>query len=234
MHILFAFCLLAFVTALPSAGPQHCAERTTGSPFWNGGPSSALRRIYSGDNDYYYVDFEIGFPPQSVSLLLDTGSSDIWISGPELCHNCTFKTCEIAIQCVSLLPTNCLSDNISVSDSGKLIEKDTLFWENYGYTVTGFYASDEFSIADTTVLNVSFGVVNSTDRKPFDYGGILGIGLIGFQSIAVGCPICGQNAPPLPGLLDQLKAEEVITASTYGIYLGGQSELVIGCLGYNS
>jgi hypothetical protein len=106
------------------------------------------------------------------------------------------------------------------------MDRNRLFFENYGPTVTGFYVLDEFSIADTTVLNVSFGVVNSTDYGPNNPGGILGIDLIGFQTIAVGCYMCGQNAPPLPGLLDQLKAQEVIDASTYGIYLGGQCELV--------
>jgi hypothetical protein len=63
--------------------------------------------------------------------------------------------------------------------------------------------------------------VNCTDKNYWNPGGILGIGLIGFQTIAA------QTGQPIPGLLDQMKAEQVITASTYGIYLGGQCELIL-------
>lgn len=91
----FAFFLVVLVTALPSVTLKHDGGRLSDAT-WEGGPSSVLRRVYVGDEDYYYLDFEIGYPPQSVSLLLDTGSSDIWISGPEICHNCT--TCEILTQ----------------------------------------------------------------------------------------------------------------------------------------
>jgi hypothetical protein len=99
----FVSCLLVFVTALLSTRPKHGGEPSTPDfPLWTGGPSSNLRR----SEWYCYLDFEIGYPLQSVSLLLDTGSSDIWISGPEVCHNCTFKTCENLPNCAFLFPTN--------------------------------------------------------------------------------------------------------------------------------
>lgn len=197
LFIYYLFVCVTAGTALPQLGLKYGGgPSTTDFSLWTGGPSSMLRR----SEWYYYVDLEIGYPRQNVSLLLDTGSSDIWISAPELCHNCTFNTY-----------------NVSASESGVLMNKDLLFYENYGYVVTGFYASDEFNIADATLLNVSFGVVNATTLKSGNPGGILGIGLIGFETIAL------QTGQPIPNLISQMKAEGVIDSSTYGIYLGGQS-----------
>jgi hypothetical protein len=97
---------LILVAALPSATPKPgCETKSPGFPPWSGGPSSILKRGVR-DPWHYYVDFEIGYPPQNVSLVLDTGSSDIWISGPEVCHNCTFETCRKPTQSAVLFPAN--------------------------------------------------------------------------------------------------------------------------------
>jgi hypothetical protein len=114
------------------------------------------------------------------------------------------------------------TDNVSASKSSARIDTSALFWEEYEapYTITGFYASDTFNIANTTVLNVNFAVVNSTFKNYPNPGGILGIGLDGFQTIAA------QTGEPLPEPLDQLKAEGIISSLSYGIFLGGQCELV--------
>ena len=37
----------------------------------------------------YYVNASIGTPPQEISLLVDTGSSDIWMFGPRSCNSST-------------------------------------------------------------------------------------------------------------------------------------------------
>jgi len=37
----------------------------------------------------YYVNASVGTPPQGISLLIDTGSSDIWMFGPRSCHSST-------------------------------------------------------------------------------------------------------------------------------------------------
>lgn len=86
--------------------------------------------------------------------------------------------------------------------------------------MTGFYVSDDFNIASAAVSNVSFAVVNSTGKDYPNPGGILAVGLDGFQTIAA------QIGIPLPSLLDQMKAQEIIPSLSYGIYLGGQCELI--------
>ena len=42
----------------------------------------------------YLVDLEVGTPGQSVTLSIDTGSSDIWVFAPEGCDNCNGGTCK--------------------------------------------------------------------------------------------------------------------------------------------
>jgi hypothetical protein len=99
------------------------------------------------------------------------------------------------------------------------------FWEDYepaaSTVVTGFYVSDDFNIAHTAIRNVSFAVVNSTGEDYPNPGGILGIGLDGAQTIAL------QTGNPLSGLLDQLKAQGIITSHSYAIYLGAQCEQIV-------
>lgn len=85
--------------------------------------------------------------------------------------------------------------------------------------MTGFFASDDFNIAETTVLNVSFGVVNHTALNLPNRGGVLGMGLDGFQTIAA------QTGNPLPSILDLLKTQEVIDTTSFGITLGGRGKL---------
>lgn len=44
----------------------------------------------------YFVDVAIGTPPQKIQLLLDTGSSDIWVPGASQCRNktiCPYGSC---------------------------------------------------------------------------------------------------------------------------------------------
>lgn len=63
--------------------------------------SAALQRRASGDISLtalnnitgggYYSDFSVGTPPQTVSFLLDTGSSDTWVNSvdADLCSSTT-------------------------------------------------------------------------------------------------------------------------------------------------
>jgi hypothetical protein len=45
-------------------------------------PASLSNAIVS-----YLVEVEVGTPPQTVTSLLDTGSSDLWFPPPSLCPN---------------------------------------------------------------------------------------------------------------------------------------------------
>ena len=47
----------------------------------------------------YYVNASVGSPPQTVQLQIDTGSSDVWMFGPQSCNTSTSQclggTCEL-------------------------------------------------------------------------------------------------------------------------------------------
>ena len=44
----------------------------------------------------YLVDLELGTPSQSVTLTIDTGSSEVWAFAPEGCDNCEGGSCKLS------------------------------------------------------------------------------------------------------------------------------------------
>jgi hypothetical protein len=62
----------------------------------------------------YYVNATVGTPPQEVRLQIDTGSSDVWMFGPDSCDSST-STC---------LGGACKSMNVSIF----LLNTDEIFF----------------------------------------------------------------------------------------------------------
>jgi cathepsin D len=62
---------------------------------YGGGPSSSQKRATSGGNQLvnqntdssYYGSLAVGTPPMSFNVILDTGSSDLWLAG-QGCQSC--------------------------------------------------------------------------------------------------------------------------------------------------
>lgn len=68
---------------------------TKGSYTRQGGSSvEAVSATLHNDVQVYFIDVTVGSPPQSVSVVLDTGSSDIWFYAPGACTNCTETYCQ--------------------------------------------------------------------------------------------------------------------------------------------
>jgi hypothetical protein len=108
-QLLLLSCFLVFVTALALVRPDRDRGFATGNTLNTGYPrargqsndnlpSSPLGRLGAS----YYVNLTIGYPPQPVSLLLDTGSSDTWATSPiackRFCETCPFPTCELYVR----------------------------------------------------------------------------------------------------------------------------------------
>jgi hypothetical protein len=47
-------------------------------------------------NVFYYVNATVGTPGQNISFVLDTVSSDVWMSGPELSGNSLLSACKFS------------------------------------------------------------------------------------------------------------------------------------------
>lgn len=105
------------------------------------------------------MDIQIGTPKLNFTVLIDTGSNQLWIPISN-CTNCGNNTFNLAASSTSVITT--ASDVINYAD---------------GSGVSGYYGSDVFSIPNTTIdLPVSFlWIDNATGmgNNPFD--GIIGL-----------------------------------------------------------
>ncbi|KAI9717114.1 MAG: hypothetical protein M1828_007447 [Chrysothrix sp. TS-e1954] len=150
----------------------------------------------------YYANVTVGTPPQMIQLQLDTGSSDVWVTGaddnfcnqgPEACPGGTFAS--------------------SQSSTYKLVDEG-------GFNITyidgsgsvGDYFTDVFAMGDTSVDQFTMGVARKTS---------IGTGIIG-TSFAADESVCqGQELPckTYPTLLQALVKAGKINSQAYSLWL---------------
>ncbi|KAL8243764.1 hypothetical protein R6Q59_010022 [Mikania micrantha] len=160
-------------------------------------------KLYNADIEYL-VNVTIGTPQQQFSLVLDTGSSDIWVYAPESAQSCS----------------TCTSAYFDPSKSSTLSTLPNLgtFSIRYGTPnsgVTGYYASDTIGVGGASVSQ-TFGIAtaaHSGDPK----GGIFGVGPAGGQSRTA------SGRTPYPGFVDTLFAQKLISSRTYSIFLNDKT-----------
>ncbi|CAE6529605.1 unnamed protein product [Rhizoctonia solani] len=115
----------------------------------------------------YYATVEVGTPPQSYAVILDTGSSDMWLQSIE-CAPCTGKKIDPTI-------------------SSTLQQSSSPFSIAYGIgSVKGTLVNDVVSIGSSsgfTIQNQVWGLVNYTLGTPVP-GDITGLMGLGFKSLA--------------------------------------------------
>lgn len=110
LYLLALSSLVIVVNSLPYAS-QRSSSSYVALPFsrrQSTQGSGLRRRAFTSplaneiDLHEYYIEVEIGTPPQTIDLVLDTGSSEIWAYDPEACSNCTAQYCEEALQSIRL------------------------------------------------------------------------------------------------------------------------------------
>ncbi|KAK1763551.1 aspartic peptidase domain-containing protein [Phialemonium atrogriseum] len=158
---------------------------------------TAINNITGGG---YYVDIAVGNPPQKMSMVLDTGSSDAWV----VSHDAEFCTNEKLQQAAGQACGG--TYNPGKSSSYKLLSEG-------GFSITyidqstaaGDYISDDFTIAGTTIKSLQMGLVSDVDRGT----GVLGIGYNSSES----------TIHTYPNLVDQFVNQGLISSRAYSLWL---------------
>ena len=148
----------------------------------------------------YYAEVTVGTPGQKVSVVLDTGSSDLWVVSYEA-DLCT----DYSIQ--QAWGDSCdKTYNPKKSSTYKVLEEDG-FEISYldNSTAAGDYITDDLSIGGTTIKSLQMGYATKTVRG----AGILGVGYS--SNVA--------STERYPNLIDQFVAQKLITTKAYSLYL---------------
>lgn len=150
-------------------------------------------------NAQYFADISLGTPPQVFKVILDTGSSNLWVPSVE----CTSIACFLHSQ----------YDN---SKSSTYKANGTDFAIQYGSgSVSGYLSEDELSLGGLVIQNQIFGETTSEPGLSFAFGKFDGILGLAYDTIAV------QNTvPPVYNAIDQGLLDE----PKFAFYLGADGE----------
>jgi len=153
----------------------------------------------------YYGEVTVGTPPQTLEVVYDTGSSNLWVPNkkPLLSSHSIYKH----------------------EDSSTYVANGTVFKIQYGSgPVSGFYSADTVAVAGVTVPSYTFAEVNDTKGLGIGYtiGKFDGICGMGWDDISVD----GVETP-----LRALVKSNKLDANVFAFYLGSggaAGELVVG------
>ena len=149
----------------------------------------------------YIINVTIGTPPQSFSLLIDTGSSDLWVPSVDSTA-CTYN------------PRFCRSFgayDASSSSTAELVAQD-LFEIQYldKSRVLGDYINETLTIGNAQVQNLTMGIGTQASRPL----GIMGIGYSAGESIAAISPDA-----IYPNVIQQMVDQGLISTTAYSLWL---------------
>jgi len=161
-------------------------------------------------NAQYFSDIAIGTPPQEFKVVLDTGSSNLWVPSSE----CGSIACY-------------LHSKYDSSDSSTYKKNGSSFEIRYGSgSVAGFISQDIVQIGDLKIKDQDFGEATSEPGLAFAFGRFDGILGLGYDSIAV-----NKVVPPFYNMIDQGMLDEPV----FAFYLvdtangeGDESEAMFG------
>jgi hypothetical protein len=162
-----------------------------------GGFSEEISNIIAGGG--YFVQVKVGTPPQNLTMLLDTGSSDTWVLGHDS-DLCSVRDSHLsARRCVDTFDP-------SKSSTGKMI-KPGGFNITYldGNSAWGDYIADDLTIGGTTIKSLQMAYVTKAVRGT----GILGLGFSASERASV----------KYPNIMDEMVRQGTIGCKAYSLYL---------------
>jgi len=143
----------------------------------------------------------VGTPPQSFSVQLDTGSSDIWI--PSVRSDACQATPAVCQQLGSFDGTKSSTFVDVAKDQFQISYQDNS-------AVTGDYINETLAVGKTVINNMTMGLATQATRA----FGIMGIGYDAGESIA------GQSPDAIyPNVISQMKNQGFINTLAYSLWL---------------
>lgn len=153
-----------------------------------------------------FSEITIGTPPQSFKVVLDTGSSNLWVPS----QSCGSIACY-------------LHSKYDSSDSSTYKKNGSEFEIHYGSgSLTGFVSNDVVSIGDLKIKDQDFAEATSEPGLAFAFGRFDGILGLGYDTISV-----NKMIPPFYQMVNQKLLDEPV----FAFYLAdqeGESEAVFG------
>ncbi|KAL4785707.1 aspartic peptidase domain-containing protein [Aspergillus varians] len=146
-------------------------------------------------NAQYFSEIQLGSPPQTFKVVLDTGSSNLWVPSSE----CGSIACY-------------LHQKFDSSSSSTYKKNGSEFAIKYGSgSLSGFVSQDNLQIGDLKIKGQDFAEATNEPGLAFAFGRFDGILGLGFDTISV-----NKIVPPFYNLIDQGLIDEPV----FAFYLG--------------
>jgi len=154
-------------------------------------------------NAQYFSEITIGTPPQTFKVVLDTGSSNLWVPSSE----CGSIACY-------------LHTKYDSSSSSTYKKNGTSFEIRYGSgSLSGFVSQDVMTIGDLKIKDQIFAEATEEPGLAFAFGRFDGILGLGFDTISV-----NKIPPPFYSMIDQGLLDEPVFAFYLGDTNNGESD----------
>ncbi|KAL7416888.1 aspartic peptidase A1 [Mrakia frigida] len=158
-------------------------------------------------NAQYFAEISLGTPPQLFKVVLDTGSSNLWVPGAK----CTSIACF-------------LHSKYDSTASSTYKPNGSTFEIHYGSgSLEGFFSQDTLAIGDLTVKKQDFAESTKEPGLAFAFGKFDGILGLAYDNIAV-----GRAVPPFYNMIDQGLLDEPVFSFRVGSSEEDGGEAIFG------